>query len=162
MQAIAMLVRSLLIFALALAGCGRPAPVNRTARQPSAPVVPTDPNIDRYVGHWAGDDGVELSITRNADGSATISLPPNAAWDAVVNNVRFDGSTLRYDLYMYYRGKEDFATFTNTVGDHPYSGVRNEVTLTKGDVANTLIQRLVTKDVPQGIESVLRRHGGGG
>jgi len=157
-----MLVRTLLIFALAVAGCGKPAPSNRVARQPSAPVAPNDPKLAAYVGDWAGKDGVELSITRNADGSVTISLPPNVAWDSVVNNVRFDGPNLRYDLYMYYKGKEDFTTISNTVGDHPYSGVRNEVTLSNGDAPNTLKQRVVTKDVPQGVEAILRRNGGGG
>lgn len=157
-----MLVRTLLILAFALIGCDKPAAVNRVTRQPSAPVVPSDPSLGLYVGDWAGDDGLELSITRNADGSAAISLPPNPAWDSVVNNVRFDGTNLKYDLYMYYKGKEDFTTITNTVGDHPYSGVRNEVTLSRGEAPNTLKQRLVTKDTPQGVEGTLRRHGGGG
>lgn len=157
-----MLIRTLLIFAFALAGCDKPGPTNRVARQPSAPVVPNDPNVGSYVGDWAGDEGLELSIKQNADGSAAISLPPNPAWDSVVNNVRFDGASLKYDLYMYYKGKEDFKTITNTVGDHPYSGVRNEVTLSKDEAPNTLKQRLVTKDAPQGVEGVLRRQGDGG
>jgi hypothetical protein len=152
-------MRTLLILALALAGCSKSAPANRVARQPSAPVVRGDPNLGIYIGDWAGADGLELSIIRNTDGSATISLPPNAAWDSVVNNARFEGSSLKYDLYMYYKGKEDFPTITNTVGDHPYSGVRNEVTLSKTNAPDTLKQRWVTKDVPQGVEGILRRHG---
>jgi len=157
-----MLARIILLFTLAIVGCGKPSTTNRVPRQPAAPTVPNDPCLGGFVGDWAGDEGVELHIARNADGSATISLPPNGAWDSVVNNVRLEGTSLRYELYMYYKGNEDFGTITNPIGDHPYSGVRNEVTLSQGDAPNTLRQKLVTKDVPDGVESVLRRHGDGG
>jgi hypothetical protein len=149
----------LLFLALAVTGCSGSTPSDRVARQQSAPVIASDSRLSPYIGDWAGDDGLELSIKRNADGSATVSLPPNSVWDLVVNNVRFDGTSLRYDLYFYYKGKENFTTITNTVGDHPYSGVLNEMVLTKGDISNTLKQRVVTKVTPHSIYAVLRRQG---
>lgn len=157
----AMIARVSLLIAVAIVGCGKTTSTNRVARQNSAPVIASDARIAAFVGDWAGDDGVELSIARSADGSATISVPSNAEWEAVVNNVRFEGTSLRYDLYLYYAGSEDFRTITNVVGDHPYSGVRNEVTLTPGDGPNELEEAFVTEDVPNPIRGTLRRHVGG-
>ncbi|MCY2954863.1 MAG: hypothetical protein NTU53_23270 [Planctomycetota bacterium] len=151
------------LLAFAIIGCNRAAPTNRVPRQASAPGVPGDPRLAKFIGDWTEDDRkVVLSITRNADGSGCISSPANAVWDEVINNVRLEGDTLRYDSYNYYKGKEDFRTITNTVGDHPYSGVCNEVTLSPNEDPNTLKQKLVTKVTPKGVEGTLRRRSGGG
>ena len=94
-------------------------PANRVARQTAASVVASDPTLAAFVGDWADDEGFELSIVPNPDGSATIISPSNTAWDAVVNHARCEGGTLRYDLYMYYKGPEDFRAPANLTGDHP-------------------------------------------
>lgn len=136
--------RIVVVLAL-VAGCND-APSNRVPRQAAAPVIAADPRLSRFIGDWGAENGApaEFSITQNADGSATIRQPygDGSGFDSVVNNARFDGDALRYDVYFYYTGDTDYHEDEDSIGDHPFSGQRNEVTLTVDKVTDTLTMRM--------------------
>ena len=132
----------LIVLALAVIGCSRS---NRVPRETAAPFVAADPRLAAFIGEWRYENSsvVAFSIASNADGSATVSHPyagghASHVWDSVVNNVRLEQNTLRYDVYYYYKGDEEFHIGEDSVGDHPFSGKRNEVTLEVGEKPDTL------------------------
>lgn len=123
--------RLLIILAMCVVGCDRGPSSNRVTRQSTSPTIANDARLVAFIGDWAEGGNPSISIVRNADGSATVFHPygKDSLFDSVVNNVRFDGEKLCYDVYYYYNGEH---VFPSGVGDHPFSGKRCQVTLETG------------------------------
>lgn len=125
------------------------APTPRVARQPSAPEVPPHDKRDRFFGDWGSEGEVEFSILQAEDQSVVIRESDNSDWVSVVNNVRWEGDELHFDLYMYYTGDINFGTEFFSINDHPYSGVRNSIVLRLGDDPQRLRVTISTKHLDQ-------------
>jgi DNA polymerase III alpha subunit len=108
-------VLGIIVSAALLAGCG----AGHADRVPDDSVIPANPALDAYVGRWMTEGEHTYTIVRNADGSGRITTPDNV-WTDAITNVRFDGADLRFDRYLYCEGCEE----------HPFRGVRNDVTFT--------------------------------
>lgn len=83
-------------------GCnGAPPP-----RQIANSTVPAHSLRDRFVGEWRADtDTSPLILQSRPDGSVVIELP-NVSWDYVINNVRWEGDQLCFDVYGYVKNRE--------------------------------------------------------
>jgi hypothetical protein len=146
---------SLVFLLFVLNGCtpGTPA----VGRETAAPVIGPHPGLARFVGEWADEKGdTSYIIASNPDGSVTISLPRSQDWDAVINNVRFDGTTLNFDVYMYYTGKLTFHTLSNPGGQHPFSGARTTYTL-RPAAASATLEGVATSGSLKPIEVTVRK-----
>jgi len=146
---------------LLVVGCFRSAPprAGRVTRLASAPGVPLHPSREQFLGRWQAEGEIAIAITTRADGSVAIEtvLGSDAPWVSVINNVRWEADTLRCDVYFYYTGSEDLRTISNPLGDHPYSGVRNNVGLSLGERTDTLRETFSTADLPEPIVQELIR-----
>lgn len=93
--------------------------------------VPEDPRaLERFEGTWADEDGnVNYTISANAGRTAAITTPENSTWTTVIRNARVDGNRLMFDQYSYTPASEALKSIVTPSGDHPYSGMRNEITL---------------------------------
>jgi len=137
-------------------------PMGGVSRKNAAPEVPPHPLLARYLGEWQVKGETVLAIATSSGGTVTIQSKQSPPWESVINNVRWEGDELRYDEYNYYTGPEDFTTVSNPTGEHPYSGVKNEMRLMLTDRPNRLKQSVTTIHTPQPIEDVLTRAPDGG
>lgn len=111
--------RALAFALLCLIGCNRAPPPRQTAD----PSVPAHTFRERFVGRWQAPD-TSVVVIEDRDGSVVIEPPVSLDWDNVINNVRWEGNRLCFDIYQYGKAKE------NIKG---YDGARNEVVLTTTD-----------------------------
>jgi len=79
---------------------------------------------DKYVGSWGDKENIFLTI-RLEDGAPKIDTPNVEIWRTEIQNVRLEGSALIFEQIHYL---ED-TTYTEKWGEHPYSGVINNVEL---------------------------------
>lgn len=78
-----------------------------------APTIPPHPDLARYVGRWASDDGVvQIEVRRDADGSARLHHDRDENWTYLFNNVAWVGNELHYRSFAYSEREDLF--------DHPY------------------------------------------
>lgn len=133
-----------------------------SSRQVSNPYVPEHPKRSRLLGEWQSEGAIAFVVKAGEAGRVTIGSPQDPPWESVINNVRWDGDTLRYDQYMYYTGPEKFTSITNPSGGHPFSGVRNNISLNFTDDPDRLKETLSAVPLTEPIEMDLTRSPEGG
>ena len=133
-----------------------------SSRQVSNPYVPEHPKRSRLLGEWLSEGESVFVVEASEAGRVTIRSPEEPPWESVINNVRWDGDTLRYDQYAYYTGPEKFTSITNPSGDHPFSGVRNNISLNFTDDPDRLKLTGSTVHVTEPIGMELTRSPKGG
>ncbi|HBP6459287.1 TPA: hypothetical protein L6B08_08430 [Pseudomonas aeruginosa] len=77
-----------------------------------APAIPPHVGLERYIGRWANDDGVQLEVLRDSDGGARLYMADSDNWRHLYNDVRWVGDELHFRSYAY---TEKPALFS-----HPY------------------------------------------
>lgn len=133
-----------------------------SSRQVSNPYVPEHPKRSRLLGEWQSEGEIAFVVELGEAGRVTIGSLQDPPWECVINNVRWNGDTLRYDQYWYYTGPEKFTTITNPSGGHPYSGVRNDISLNFTDDPDRLKLTASTVHVTEPVEMELTRSPEGG
>ena len=106
----------------------KPGAPGRVDRVKAAPNIPANPNLKNFLGSWHREGELVFTI-RPVDAGGIVEFDTDGTWDILVNNVRFEQDDLRFDVFSYYAGNEDFSAPGNATGDHPFSGVKVEYQL---------------------------------
>ncbi|QBH98405.1 hypothetical protein EKN56_19605 [Limnobaculum zhutongyuii] len=78
-----------------------------------SPMIPSDKNINDYIGKWANNEGVtQIEISQNENGHAYLKTDSNENWTFLYNNVHWVNNELHYESYAYSK-KE-------TLYEHPF------------------------------------------
>lgn len=66
-----------------------------------APSVPAHPDLQRYVGQWTSHKSVDLQIIQQPDGQVVLSSPSLGDWNALYNDVHWEGDQLHFQKFTY-------------------------------------------------------------
>ncbi len=95
------------------------------------PWVPDNPNISRYAGKWADENGaVQIEVIKDDSGRYKIYMHNNENWNHLYNNVHWSGVELRFQSFAY-SDKHDLF-------DHPFHKSGSMMILTPVDDANKI------------------------
>jgi hypothetical protein len=91
------------------------------------PWIPEIPNIERYVGKWASDEGaVQIEVKRDSNNKYKVFLESNENWNYLYNNVRWSGLELRFKSFAYSSKRDLFDhPFHKSVGDNMLAPVED-------------------------------------
>jgi hypothetical protein len=123
--------RALAFTLLCFIGCDRGPP----PRQIADPSVPAHTLRERFVGQWQHPARTMIVLTAHPEGAVQIEYP-SPDWDNVINNVRWEGDRLCFDLYQYGKPKERIKG---------YDGTRSKVELSMTDEPDLLKEFVPTK-----------------
>ena len=111
-----------------------------------------------FDGSWMAEGEVCYEISHNAGETPIIRVPANDTWRVEIEDVKLDNLTLRFYQYHYTPARDEMKSVTNPSGEHPFSGVRCEVTLTmKPGEPNRMTMSLKTAQTTEPIIGVLTK-----
>lgn len=88
-----------------------------------APAIPARPDIARYAGKWANDDGeLQIEVRLDAKGNATLRHARDKNWIYLFSDATWVGDALHYRGFAYSDRPELF--------EHPFHKTRSQFILT--------------------------------
>ncbi|MBB6429594.1 hypothetical protein [Algisphaera agarilytica] len=104
-------------------------------RQIADLTIPPHPKREALIGEWASE-GETVYTIEEQDGKVLIKPTQSPPWESMINNLRWEEDVLRFDEYYYLDDPE------NPGYVHPFSGVRNDSSLTPQTDPDRLIYLL--------------------
>lgn len=102
----------------------------------SDPFVPDHPNIERFVGRWAFENGaVQIEVIRDANGKVRLNPGSNESWSFLYNEVMWVGDELSFQEFTYSRISYWF--------DHPFHKSRTKLILAPVNDSNKIKYSIV-------------------
>jgi len=115
-------------------------------------------SVGAFDGSWMAEGEVSYEISHTAGKTPIIRVRANDTWRVKIEDVKLDNLTLRFNQYNYTPARDEMKTITNPTGEHPFSGVRCEVTLTmKPGEPNSITMSLKMAQITEPIVGVLTK-----
>jgi hypothetical protein len=94
--------------------------------------MPSDDGYDFFVGTWVDEDGnVIYRISVEEGGDLHFETWKAEPWTVSIKNLRAENGSIFFDQYHYTPPSEKLETNVDKSGEHPFSGVRCNVELSR-------------------------------